>query len=200
MGAAEHLSEYISEAEYLAAERRGQERHEYLRGEVSAMAGGSYTHGYIIDNLVMHLNRRLAGRGCRASSANTRLHIPVFPLYAYPDVMVVCGKPQFLDNVFDTILNPTLLIEVLSPSTRRYDLSEKAARYRAIPSLQHYLAVDSTEPGVTLHTRTERPGEWLLTDLTDAHGVIRLAALDIDLPMAEVYEGIDFGPMGLRVS
>lgn len=199
MSAAERLADYLSEADYLAAERSSPTRHEYFQGEVMAMAGGTYAHGYIIDNLVMALNRRLTGRGCRASSANTRLHIPVFPLYTYPDVMIVCGQPVFLDDTADTILNPAVVVEVLSPSTRRYDLGEKALRYRAVDALQQYLTIDSTRIHAILHTRGQRPGEWLLTETTDAAAILKLAAVGIELPLVEAYADLELSASRLHV-
>lgn len=189
MGAAERLSEFISEADYLQRERLAEHKHEYYQGEVTAMAGASYAHNLMVANLISALSRRLPA-GCRSLGSDMRSHIPVHSLYTYPDVVVVCGKPQFLDNQFDTLLNPSVLVEVLSPSTRAYDMGEKATRYRAIGSLQHYLVVDSTAFYAALLTRADRPGQWLLTETADPTATLALTALGCELPLLEVYDGV----------
>lgn len=192
MAATERLSEFISEVDYLQQERLAERKHEYYQGEVTAMAGASYEHNLMVANLIRALGKRLPV-GCMPLASDMRSHIPVHSLYKYPDVVVVCGKPQFLDNQFDTLLNPSLLVEVLSPSTRAYDMGEKATRYRAIGSLQYYLMVDSTAFYAALLTRTERPGQWLLTETTDPTATLPLTALGCELPLVEVYAGVEFG-------
>jgi Uma2 family endonuclease len=201
MGAAERLDpeSYIPELDFLQRERRSPFRHEYYQGVVTAMSGAGYRHNVVSTNLVLALGKRLPAH-CRPNGSDLRVHSPITSFYTYPDVLVICGKPEFLDAEFDTLLNPSLIAEVLSPSTRQYDLTEKATRYRAIVSLQHYLLIDPATPFVQLHTRTDRPGQWLITDLTELAATLQLTAFGIEIPVLELYEGIEFAPSSLRLS
>ena len=200
MGAAYQLWDYRSEADYLTVERLGLEKHEYYQGQVTAMAGAQLAHNQIQGNCQGELRSRLRGKGCTAMGSDMRVHLPVHAFYTYPDVVVYCGKPQLLDRHADTLLNPTLLVEVLSPSTRTYDLGEKALRYHAIPSLQYYLIVDSARVYALLHTRGERAGEWLTREYLVVEDVISLPALAVELPLRDVYENVDFDTSALRVA
>ncbi len=202
MGAAERLDpeSSVPELDFLQRERRSPFRHEYYQGVVTAMAGAGYRHNQAVTNLITALASRLRGKGCTTLPSDMRVHSPVTSFYTYPDALVVCGKPQFLDAEADTLINPSLIAEVLSPSTRQYDLTEKATRYRAIVSLQHYLLIDPATPFVQLHTRTERPGQWLITDLTELAATLQLTAFGIEIPVLELYDGIDFAPSNLRLS
>ncbi len=200
MGAALRLWDFRSEADYLAAERAGITKHEYYQGEVTAMAGARLVHNDVQSAINAALRTRLRGRGCKTLGSDMRVHIPVHAFYTYPDVVVYCGKAELLPQEFDTLLNPTLLVEVLSPSTRGYDLGEKWLRYRAIASLEHYLVVDTEKPFVLLYSRSERPSEWLLTELSDLTDVLLLPALGVELPLQEIYEDVEFSAPGLRLS
>lgn len=200
MGAALRLWDFRSEADYLTAERLGLEKHEYFQGEVTAMAGARLAHNKVQMNAAAALLTRLRGKGCTTLGSDMRVHIPVLSFYTYPDVVVYCGTPSLLDQQFDNLLNPTLLVEVLSSSTRAYDLGEKAVRYRAIPSLKYYLAIDAVRVYALLHSRTERPGEWQLNELTELDAVLALPELGIELPLRDVYEGLDFDPSALRIA
>jgi len=137
----------ISLEDYLAAERQAETKSEYLKGEVFAMSGASRQHNLIVWNLSGALYSQLRGRGCEAYVGDVRVHIPATGLYTYPDIAVVCGEPRFEDGELDTLLNPTLLIEVLSPSTEGYDRGKKAAHYRTLDSLREYVLVSRKRSG-----------------------------------------------------
>jgi Uma2 family endonuclease len=181
---------YITPEEYLAAERAAEFKSEYYQGEVFALAGAGNNHNIITINLVGNLFNLLRGKSCQVYSNDMRLHIPVNGLYTYPDVMVVCGEKQFLDEKQDTLLNPILIIEVLSPSTEDYDLGKKFMLYRSIPALQHYIVVDSRSPYVGQHSKNNE-GNWVLTEVKDLSISFTLTNLDITIPLTDLYEGID---------
>lgn len=181
----------LTGAEYLELERAAEFRSELIEGEIVAMSGGSYEHSTVISNLVGELRNRLKGRPCRPTGSDLRVFAPESNLYTYPDVVVVCGQPQFLDDRRDTLLNPTLLAEVLSPSTERYDRGRKFAHYREIPSLTEYLLVAQDEPRIESYVRAE-DGRWIFREATGLEATLELPSLGIQLPLAEVYEGVDF--------
>ena len=130
----------MSEAEYLAFERQSRDKHEFYLGETFAMAGASRRHNLITLNIGGELRDRLKDRRCEAYVGDMRVRVKPNGLYTYPDVVVVCGDPEFLDSDVDTLLNPTLLIEVLSDSTEKNDRGTKFKQYRQIPSLREYIA------------------------------------------------------------
>ena len=136
----------VSEDEYLALERKSETKHELINGVIVAMAGASYEHNTTAANLLVALGMRLRGRPCRPLGSDQRIHIPATGLYTYPDVSVVCGKPEFHSKDRDTLLNPRVIIEVLSDSTEAYDRGAKFAHYRGIPSLAEYALAAQDEP------------------------------------------------------
>src|SRR5205809_2192753 len=144
---------FLTPEEYLEIERKAAFKSEYYQGEMFAMAGGSPPHAWIISNLNYELVRQLKGRPCRVGTNDLRLRVLPSGLYTYPDVMVVCGKPQYADYRKDTLLNPIVIIEVLSDSTRDYDRGRKFQHYRALPSLQEYLTVAQDTPHIEHWTR-----------------------------------------------
>ena len=175
-----------SPEEYLVLERASENKHEYIDGEIVAMAGVGLNHNLIVSSLIGNLYSRLQGKNCDIFPSDMRLHIPVNGLYTYPDVMVVCGKLEFTDEKKDTLTNPTLLIEVLSPSTEDYDRGGKFMRYRSIPSLQEYLVIDST--GILAERFWRQPdGTWSLAEYRDRNAVLKLSSLNLELPLADVY-------------
>ncbi len=128
-------------AEYLAWERAAPDKHEFLGGEIFAMAGASFAHNKIVGNIVGELRDALRDRPCDVTPSDLRVKIPAVGLYTYPDAVVVCGEPQFEDDKLDTLLNPTVIVEVLSDSTEAYDRGKKFRYYRTIPSLRDYVLV-----------------------------------------------------------
>jgi len=184
-------SAHISPEEYLERERKAEFKSEYFRGEVVAMAGGTYEHSLIIANLIGELHAALRRGNCRLSSTDVRLAIASSNLYTYPDVMVVCGDPVFAGNRRDTVCNPVLVIEVLSESTEAYDRGEKFQSYRSISSLMEYVMVAQDRTHLEQYTR-QPDGRWLLTDHNDSASRIRFEAVGVDLQLSNVYEKVDF--------
>lgn len=185
----------LTGAEYLEIERAAEFRSELVDGEMVAMSGGSYEHSTVISNLAGELRNRLKGRPCRPTASDLRVFAPESNLYTYPDVVVVCGQPQFLDDRRDTLLNPTLLAEVLSPSTERYDRGRKFGHYREIASLTEYLLVAQDAPRIEQYVRAD-DGRWIFREATGLEASIELPSLGIHLPLAEVYDQVDLAPAG----
>ena len=183
----------ISEEEYLELERKAFEKSEYYKGEVFAMAGATKEHNKIVASIISALGQHLKGKGCFFFPSDLRVHNPNNTLYTYPDAIVVCGKEEYLDNKFDTLLNPTILFEVLSTSTENYDRGIKFKLYRSIPSLQNYVLVSSTEYLAEVYTRSN--DTWILTTAKDKNKHIHISAIDYDLQLSEVYEQIDELPL-----
>lgn len=177
----------ISLEDYLAAERHAETKSEYLNGEVFAMSGASRRHNVIVWNLSGALHTQLKGRACEAYVGDMRVHIPATGLYTYPDIVVACGEPKFEDRELDTLLNPTLLIEVLSPSAEGYDRGKKAAHYRTLDSLREYLLVSQDEVRVELLTRQD-DGHWLLSEASQLEESISLSSIGCALRLADLYD------------
>jgi Uma2 family endonuclease len=180
-------------AEYLAMEEKATDRHEFHDGEILAMSGGTYSHSCIVSNLNRFLGNRLEGKPCRPLDSNMRVRIPRSAIYVYPDTSIVCGGPQF--DVDDpnqtTITNPRVVIEVLSDSTERYDRGEKFRLYREITSLEEYVLVSQHEPLVETYLR-QPEGAWLLNPIKGAESSLLLRSLQISIPLAEIYAGVEF--------
>ncbi len=175
--------------EYLEAERRAERKSEYYAGEVFALAGASREHNLLVTNLVAGLATRLRGGPCEVYPSDMRVKVRASGLYTYPDVTVVCGEPELEDEHLDTLLNPTLLIEVLSASTERHDRGFKADHYRRLETLREYLLVPQEEPRIERYRRRgER--EWLLTEFRGLEGVIELDSVGCSLEAAEVFERV----------
>ena len=153
----------LSPEEYLALERKAEVRSEYLDGDMVAMSGGSREHNLIVTNLVSELRLQLKGRPCEVYPSNMRVKVSATGLYTYPDVVVVCGEPTFEDESVDTLLNPTLIIEVLSDSTEAYDRGGKFAHYRKLASLMEYVLIAQTKPHVEYYVR-QPDNRWLLAE------------------------------------
>lgn len=186
--------------EYLALERGSEERHEFLDGEIYAMAGESNEHADISVNLVVELGSQLKGTPCRVwtkdskvlSGPAIRSYKSIKGLFCYPDIVVVCGEPRFLDEHRDVLLNPTLIIEVLSPSTESFDRGEKFWRYRThLVSLTDYVQVSQALPLIE-HFRRQSNDEWVLSTVSDMAGSLHLASINCTLRMSEVYDRVTF--------
>jgi Uma2 family endonuclease len=175
-------------AEYLAMEEVAEYKSEYHRGEIFALSGGTVDHSLVAGNLVGALKSMLAATPCRVFNSDLRVHVRVSDLYTYPDVMVVCGKLQYFERRNDTILNPLLIVEVLSPGTREYDRGAKFEMYKGIPSLQEYLLVDSESARIECYRR--RDTEWTVTAFDNLDGACRLESLDCEIPLSLVYEKV----------
>ena len=181
----------LTVAEYLAFERASETRHEFFRGEVFAMNGGAPEHSVIGLNIGGELRGRLKHRPCQIYNGDTRIRVDISGLYTYPDVSALCGKPKFDDERGDTLLNPSLLVEVLSPSTEAYDRGKKFEHYRRIPSLTEYLLVSQDQCLVERYSRMD-DGDWRLTVFNRSEDVVVLESLDCELPLTEIYLKIEF--------
>jgi Uma2 family endonuclease len=181
--------------EYLALERAADHKSEFNNGRIYAMAGASRSHVLITTNVVGGLVPRLRGQGCRTYSADMRVLIGPTGSYAYPDVAVVCGDAEFVDDGHqDVLTNPTLIVEVLSPSTEGYDRGAKFAHYRRLPSLREYVLI--AQDRVSVERFARRGDEWVIRptdELTDLGDTLHLESVGCDLPLAEVYDLVEFG-------
>jgi|SRR5215213_825375 len=187
----------ISIEDYLAAERRAETKSEYLDGEIFAMSGASRAHNLLALNAAASVHGQLRGRPCETYAGDMRVHIPAAGLYTYPDVTVVCGEPRFDGSELDTLLNPTLLIEVHSPSTEGYDRGKKFAHYRTLDSLREYVLVAQEEVRVEVFTRRD-DGHWLLSEASRLEETIPLASIGCELRLADVYERVIDSPAHAR--
>lgn len=181
----------ISPAQYLKDEDASLEKHEYYQGEVFAMSGASYKHNRICVRLLVGLNTKLKGKKCEPLGSDMRLHIPENTLYTYPDVTVYCGEVEITGQPFDTAMNPVLVIEVLSKSTKNYDRGNKFALYRQIKTLTDYILVDSESVLVEHHSK-KGDGFWQLREYKKLSDNFKIESLDVPFELAEIYEGIDF--------
>ncbi len=183
--------ETLSLKAYRNLETSAETKHEYHDGEIIEMTGGSINHNSILINLIVLLKLALRGTNYRLQSSDLRLWIPQYNRGLYPDLMLIAGEPLFNDNRNDEILNPCLIIEVLSPSTSGYDRGDKFRYYRSIPQLNQYLLVSQGEILIESYSKTSE-NNWLLQEYTPARGIISLDSLGISLNLADIYEGIDF--------
>jgi Uma2 family endonuclease len=179
-----------SPEEYLALERAAEYKSQYYAGEIFAMAGGSPRHNLISANVSGELRALLKGRPCNVYPSDQRLKIPTTGLYTYPDVSVVCGEAQFDDE--DLLLNPILLVEILSDSTEAFDRGKKFEHYRRIPSLREFLLIAQDRCKIDQHIKQE-DGRWvLLSEVSDLQNIIKLPSLNCELAVAEIYYQIKF--------
>jgi Uma2 family endonuclease len=182
---------HFTAAEYLSMERAASEKHEFAFGEIFAMTGASLKHVGIVGNIAGELRHQLRQRPCQVYSMDLRVCVDPDHRYTYPDVVVVCDKPQLLDDQFDTLLNPNLIVEVLSESTRNYDRGDKFQQYRGIASFREYLLVDQEKVHVERHSK-QSDGTWSLWE-TDALGdVVQLNSVGAALAVSEIYFKIEF--------
>ncbi len=183
--------QYISPEEYLAEERKGTEKHEYYRGEIFAMSGASKEHNEVYSNVFTDIGYKLKGKGCKPYGSDFRVHIPKNTLYTYPDIIIVCGKPELTDEKSDTLTNPSVIIELLSKSTRNYDKGEKFTLYRDIDSLKEYILIDTEKIHVEKHVR-QADNSWQLTDYKQMKNSFTIESVQISLSLKDVYEGVSF--------
>ena len=186
---------YLTPEEYIALERKALPdseivRSEYLNGEIIAMSGASFAHNLITYNISGELRTRLRGSGCLAFANEMRVSIPSANSYFYPNVSVVCEEPRFEDNVFDTLLNPIVVVEVLSPSTEAYDRGDKFAHYRQLQSLQEYILVSQDKVRIDHYVR--HTAQWILTDFQELDQHLPLTSIQYELPLKEIYESVPF--------
>jgi Uma2 family endonuclease len=180
----------LTPEQYLEIERKADHKSEYLDGEMYAMSGGTRRHSLIAANINAALHAQLRGKPCNVFTSDLRVLVKASGLYAYPDVSVACGEVRVLDGADDVLLNPTLIVEVLSPSTEAYDRGRKFEHYRNIESLCHYLLVASDRVQLELFTR-QSDRQWLLTTAANPEEQVALPSIGCTVLVSEVYEKVD---------
>lgn len=181
----------LTPEEYLAWERKTDTKHEYVRGQIIAMSGASFRHNIITSNVTTALNNQLMSSDCIVVASDMRVHAHPEASYFYPDVLIVCDEPRFEDNAFDTLLNPIVLVEVLSPSTEAYDRGEKFKHYQQITSLREYILVSQDAVHIEHYRRQET--QWKLTEFRSLENILSLASIECDLSLADIYRRLGFG-------
>ena len=184
-----HVKTYTTPEEYLAFERKAENRNEYVNGEIFAMTGASRKHNLIAGNIYVELRQQIKGKPCEAYPGEMRIKAPPARSYVYPDVVIVCDEPKFEDAYFDTLLNPTLVVEVLSKSTESYNRLAKSAYYRTIESLVEYLLVAQEEYRVEQYVK-QTDARWLLSDVRSLESVIELKSIDCSLALRDLYDRV----------
>ena len=190
----------LTAAEYLAIESTSEIRHEFLDGEMFAMSGGSLWHNLIKDNFARAVANRLSGGTCRVVTSDQRLKVNATGLYTYPDVLVFCGPPVMEDGVHHTLTNASLVADVLSNSTEKYDRGIKFSHYRRLDTLQEYLLIAQDRFSVEVFQRQDAGSSsagsdaWLLSAAAEREAEVRLSSLGITVPLAEIYAGVEFPP------
>ena len=175
--------------EYLEMENAAIEKHEYYQGEIFAMSGAKLTHNIITSNLQSYLGQRLKGKPCKPFGSDLRIHIEKNTLFTYPDISIICGDVITLNNDEWNALNPTIIIEVLSPSTKNYDRGEKFKLYRDIPTLKEYILIDSEFISIeAFYINTH--GNWELKEYKSIDETLYLHTIQASLELREIYEGI----------
>ena len=180
----------FTESEYLELERNADFKSEYYNGEIFAMAGATLIHNKIVSNLIFLFNQFLKDKPCDVYPSDLRLQVEKSGLYTYPDITIVCGKTELLDNKFDTLKNPTILIEVLSDSTEKYDRGQKFSFYREIPSLKEYILVSSKTMKIEKFKRLE-DGNYLYIE-SNEHQPFPIDSIKMNLNLEDVYNKIDW--------
>lgn len=181
---------HLTPETYLELERKAITKNEYVNGEIIAMAGASFAHNFITLDTATHLNNQLMDGECQAATGDLRVKVPRTESYFYPDIVVVCGEPQAEDNIFDTLLNPTLIVEVLSASTETYDRDEKFTHYRQIDTLQEYILISQDRVAVVQYCRQEP--EWMATKFRTLEDVMPLISIGCELPLRHIYRRVKF--------
>lgn len=179
--------------EYFARDEAAERRSEFFDGEMFQMAGASREHNVICRNLTGELYQRLKGSSCQVFVADLRVKVDRTGLYTYPDLLIVCGEPEYAKENRDTLTNPRVVVEVLSDSTEKYDRTTKFRHYKALPSVQEYVLVSQDEPLVERYTRTPA-GRWEQEDFVGLDATLTLAAVPAALPLADIFRGVEFPP------
>jgi len=182
---------YLTAEEYLEAERKATCKHELMNGKIITMTGASLKHNRIVSNLIGSINPFLKGKSCEVFPSDLRINIPTTNSFTYPDLTIVCGKPELLDDEFDNLLNPVVIIEVLSPSTESYDRGNKFFTYQQIPSLKEYILVDSTACNIQTIVKKD-DGLWQFDTISDNTSSIIIQSISQTILVSDVYDGVEF--------
>ena len=191
MSALPHMHRSMTEAEYLALERNSTIKHELIGGETYAMSGASEAHNLVTGSTYAMLYNQLRGGSCRVYPSDMKVRTPATGSYTYPDITVVCGEALFADDQRDILLNPILIIEVMSPTTERYDRGKKFQHYRELKTLQEYILIAQDSPHVERFVRQEK-GFWQFSEVRGRESSLELSSIGCILNLAEVYEQITF--------
>lgn len=182
--------------EYLEMERASNIKHEYYQGEIFAMAGASPIHNRIFSNVFIKAGNQLLDKPCRPYGSDMRMHIPENTLFTYPDISIYCDDPESFDDNEDNKINPTVIIEILSPSTRAYDLGKKFEFYQTIPTLKEYIVID-TEHITVKCWRITAPDQWVLEEYKSLHDTVIIPAVEVSLLMQDIYKGTQLAKLAL---
>jgi Uma2 family endonuclease len=193
MGLPKKQIEYTPE-EYLAFERAAETKHEYLDGQIYDMAGASLEHNQICFNTTVAIGLSLRGTSCFGFTSDQKIRTDPMDLFSYPDITIVCGDPTFHDEHRDVILNPKVIIEILSPSTEAYDRGEKFARYRQNKSLSDYILIAQDSPSIEHYSRQKGNRPWLYSVGDEMSGEISIASIKCKLKLSDVYDRVVFPP------
>jgi Uma2 family endonuclease len=187
---ASQTQQFLSPGEYLELERLSDMKHEFIDGEMVAMSGGSPAHARLIARVTALLENALIGRPCAPFSSDLRVAVQSARLITYPDVSVVCPPLEYLDDKRDTITNPRLIVEILSPSTNSYDRGAKLHFYRMAPSIEEYLLIDPIPVDIE-HGRRLETGHWDVKLISDRDAFLNLLAIDCRIAVSEIYSGLE---------
>jgi Uma2 family endonuclease len=180
----------LTPEEYLVMEREAAFKSEYRDGKIVAMPGASHKHNLIAGNIFGEIYVQFRDRTCVVYVNDMRVKVSDTGLYTYPDVVVVCDEPRFDDNHFDTLLNPTVLVEVLSPSTENYDRNDKFLSYQILESLQEYILV--SQNGVHVEQYIHQDGKWILREFRSLDDVLQIASIECELALRAIYAKVKF--------
>lgn len=183
--------QYISPENYLEQERAAEYKHEYYHGKTVAMAGASLAHNRIVSNVIQNIGSLLRNSSCEIFPSDLRVSVPSATSYTYPDATIVCGEPEMLDDKFDTLKNPSVIIEVISPSTEDTDRGRKFFFYMQIPSFKEYILINSTNVYIQAG-RKQADGSWKFEDIRDLNAALSVASIGYQIPLTDVYANVKF--------
>lgn len=178
---------YYTIEEYLELEDAATEKHEYYQGEIFAMSGAKIQHNIVSKNILVALDKKLDGKPCQPFNSEMRIHIEKNTLFTYPDISVICDDPQTRNNDDMNVLNPTVIFEVLSPSTKNYDRRDKFKLYRDIDTLKEYVLVDPVKISIEAY-HINSDGYWELREYKDINDSLSLDSIQVSLPLVEIYK------------
>jgi Uma2 family endonuclease len=178
----------MTEAEYLAFERASREKHQYVRGEVFAMAGASLRHNALVSSVLFHMRQALGAGPCRVFPSDLKVYVSSLETFTYPDVTVVCGPPALYQGSSDVITNPKVIVEVLSESTERYDRGEKAEGYRSMASVSDHVLINQHKAHIE-HFARQEDGSWSLREASSG-GSVLIRSVSVTLDVDAVYSGV----------
>ena len=189
------LDRRLTPEEYFEFEAASETKHDYFNGQLLAMSGGTSQHSLIAANIIGEARNALKGKPCRVYTSDLRLGVSRRSLYSYPDISIICGEPEYDldDKNKTTVVNPTVVIEVLSPSTEKYDRSDKFKRYLRLPGLREYVLVSQSSARIESFYRRD-DGQWLFSFVDGLEQILQIAAVSIELPLSEIYRGVDLPP------